>query len=637
MIPELGHFSLILAGLVCIAQMVLPWRGAGLKDLPARAGGLASLQCVCMSIAFLALIFSYASSDFSVYNVFANSHSLKPFIYKISATWGNHEGSILLWAWILSFYGFLLSRIRYGKLVDLKATALASQAFLTLGFVVFILLTSNPFARIFPVPLDGQGLNPLLQDIGLAIHPPLLYAGYVGYGAVFSLAIAGLIHRRMSSEWAKLAQPWILLTWALLGAGIALGSWWAYRELGWGGWWFWDPVENVSLMPWLVGTALLHTNIILEKRARASGWVLLLAILAFALSLIGTFIVRSGMLTSVHAFASDPERGIFILSFFAVVVGGAFALWALRAPETQAQADLKLTGREGFILGNNVLLLSAMGTILLATLYPLFAELFALPSVSIGPPYFNQTVLPLFAPLLLMAAIAPQLSWHHSASRNTAKLVGTLAGACVVVGGLLLWAFDPMPMLQLGGVLLGIWLIMGTAITGYRLLGGNWSRLWHLPKRQWGMLLSHVGVGVLAIAIATNSGSKTMLETPTDVGQTQSFKGYDITYKNHDDSVGSNFLLRRAEISITRDGDDVATLYPESRFYPVRQMLTTEAAIDRTLTRDLYVVIGQSHNNRPGIRFYIEPAILWLWIGFILTALGGFCAWVGTLQARSRI
>lgn len=639
MIPEIGHFSLLLAAFICIAQLILPFACAGYSSLTQRAIGLSVMQFTCVSISLIALLFSYASSDFSVYNVFANSHSAKPFIYKLTGTWGNHEGSILLWAWILSLYGYLLARNNFAELTIIKPTTLAVQAFITLGFLSFILLTSNPFARIFPVPLDGEGLNPLLQDIGLAIHPPLLYLGYVGYGAVFSLAIAGLLHKRTGSDWAKLAQPLITLTWAFLTAGIALGSWWAYRELGWGGWWFWDPVENVSLMPWLVGTALLHTNMILEKRGRSANWVMLLAILTFSLSLIGTFIVRSGLLTSVHAFASDPERGIYILGFFAVVTGGAFAIWAWRAQPATNKDDVSLLSKEGFILGNNILLLSAMATILLATLYPLFADLFNLPAVSIGPPYFNQTVLPLLAPLALMSALAPQLSWHKGLGRTAWRLIGILSLSCLCIALCFLWAYEAAALLKLGGILLGAWLIMGTLLTAIKLLGGvrfMHQRVRHLPVRQWGMLISHAGVGILIIAITLNTTGKSLLETPTTIGETHQFAGYDITYQNHEDTVQDNFLLRRAKIHISQDGNDVALLSPETRFYPVRQMLTTEAAINRNALRDLYVVIGQAQDNMPGIRFYIEPAIIWLWVGFIMMAAGGFCAWFGAKRKRSQ-
>ena len=628
MIPEIGHFCLLLSLAICLGQIALPFMHRNSPRLGERAVGLAVMQATLMTVSFLALIFAFIESDFSVLLVYEHSHTLKPLLYKITGTWGNHEGSMLLWAWLLSVYGLILARQRFADLAAIKPTALAVQAALTAGFVGFILFPSNPFWRIYPVPLDGTGLNPMLQDIGLAIHPPILYQGYVGFAIVFALAVAALWHRQFNAVWSRFAARWVAFSWGILSLGIGLGSWWAYRELGWGGWWFWDPVENVSLMPWLLGTALLHLNLMHEKTGRYPNWTSLLAILTFTLSLMGTFIVRSGLLTSVHAFASDPDRGIFILLFFAAVAGGALVLWGMRQIETAEDGVARnMLSRETLLLINSILLVSSCATILLATLYPMLADWLGWPSASVGPAYFNKTVLPLLAPLLLLGGFAPLLPWHRGEAGRVVRAVRTPLLVCAIVLALLFWVLSPREALWWVGVALGLWLVAASALYLHRQAQGNTQRLRRLPMRGWGTFAAHLGAGIFAIALTVNSLDKTMIETPSEIGQSHAFAGYDVRYSSQQELPGSNFIMRRAEIDVSDEsGNAIAKLHPETRFYPVRGMMTTEAAIDSNWARDLYVAIGQTQDSGEGLRVYLEPFTRWLWIGFALMGLGGILA-----------
>jgi cytochrome c-type biogenesis protein CcmF len=576
-------------------------------------------------------MYAYVTSDFSVKNVADNSNSLKPLIYKVSGVWGNHEGSMLLWVLILALFGAIVAGFGRNLPPGLKARTLAVQAMISIGFLAFIILTSNPFERLDPAPLDGQGLNPLLQDPGLALHPPILYVGYVGFSIAFSFAVAALIEGKVDAAWARWVRPWTLLAWLFLTAGIALGSWWAYYELGWGGWWYWDPVENASFMPWLVGTALLHSAIVVEKRDALKSWTILLAIITFSLSLIGTFLVRSGVLTSVHSFASDPDRGVFILGILVIATGGSLALYAWRAPQLQSRGLFQPISREGGLVLNNLLLTTAAATVFLGTLYPLFLDAFGGEKVSVGPPFFNATFVPLMIPLVIAVGIGPLLPWKRAdlggvmARLKMAFVVATL----VALGtAYLTWGktvFGPLGIGIAGWLCASVLLEMGERIgLGRIAFGDSLKRAAGLPRAAWGMTVAHFG---LAITVAGVTGAALWQVESIQImkpGETVNVSGYEFTLDDARQIRGPNYAAERGFFTVKTGGEELIKLEPERRRYLVSGQETTEAAIFTTAMYDLYVVLGEA-NGEGGwtIRLYYKPLVPWLWIGSLIMVLGG--------------
>ncbi len=665
MIPELGHFALVLALLLALIQSSLPLVGAARGDagLMAVARPAALGQFAAIALAFLALSYAHIVSDFTVGNVVANSHSTKPLLYRIAGVWGNHEGSMVLWVLILALFGGLVAAFGANLPPSLRARVLAVQGMIGVGFLLFILATSNPFLRVDPPPLDGNDLNPILQDPGLAFHPPMLYFGYVGFSMAFSFAVAALIEGRVDAAWARWVRPWTLAAWCGLTLGIALGSWWAYYELGWGGWWFWDPVENASLMPWLAGTALLHSAIVVEKRDALKSWTILLAILTFGLSLIGTFLVRSGVLTSVHAFANDPARGVFILILLVVAIGGSLTLYAVRAPALKPGGLFAPVSREGALVLNNLLLTTAAATVFIGTLYPLFLEAIGGGTVSVGPPFYDATFVPLMAPLVAAMAVGPLLAWKRG---DLAGALGRLLAAAAVAAGLVAaaaYVHRGGPALALLGVALSAWAILGAlsefaerirlfrvpvAESGRRALG--------LPRSAWGMTLAHIGLGV-AIAGMTGSAWREERIDSLRPGDSVTVAGYTVAFEGVEPVDGPNYAAARGRFTVTRDGEMVARMRPEKRRYMVTRVTTTEAAIHTNWLADLYVVLGEPQPAAQGVagasagsgsaapaggpeasappssdaglggawsvRIYHTPLAPWIWLGALVMAAGG--------------
>ena len=633
MIIELGHFALILALAAALVQGSLPMIGAQRGDAAwmGLARPAAIVQLFLVVFAFCALTHAYVTSDFSVANVVANSHSAKPLLYKVTGVWGNHEGSMLLWILILALFGSAVAVFGGNLPPSLRARVLGVQAWIGVGFMTFTLFTSNPFLRVFPAPLDGEDLNPLLQDPGLAFHPPMLYAGYVGFSMAFSFAIAALIEGKVDAAWARWVRPWTLLAWAFLTGGIALGSWWAYYELGWGGWWFWDPVENVSFMPWLLGTALLHSAIVVEKRNALKTWTILLAILTFSLSLIGTFIVRSGLLTSVHAFATDPERGFFILVLLAITIGGSLTLFALRAPSLKAGGLFAPISREGGMVINNLFLAAACAAVFLGTLYPLFLEALDGSKVSVGPPFFNATFVPLMVPLIFLMAIGPMLPWKRGDLLGALVRLKLAAVAAVVVAAITWYLESGGPLLAVAAMGLAAWLFFGALVEWsdrVKLLraplGESWRRARNLPRAAHGMTLAHAGMAVVMAGMIGSSVWKSEVVTNLRPGETVEIAGYSLLFEGVGKLEGPNYSAERARFTVTRDGEEIAALFPEKRVYQVQAMPTTEAAIRTTLVADLYAVIGDA-DGRGGwtVRIYHEPLVPWIWLGCLLMVAGG--------------
>ena len=649
MTAEIGHFALLLALMIALAQAIVPLVGAQGRDprLMALAQPAAFAQFGFVALAFGALTWAFVVSDFTVAAVVQNSHSAKPLLYKFAGVWGNHEGSMVLWVLILALFGALVAGLGRNLPPSLKARVLAVQGMIGAAFLAFIVFTSNPFMRIFPPPADGSDLNPLLQDPGLAFHPPLLYVGYVGFSTVFSFAIAALIEGRVDAAWARWVRPWTLAAWCALTLGIALGSWWAYYELGWGGWWFWDPVENASFMPWLVGAALLHSAIVVEKRDALKSWTILLAILAFSLSLVGTFLVRSGVLTSVHAFAVDPARGVFILLILIIAIGGSLALYAVRAPTLKGGGLFAPISREGALLLNNLLLATGTATVFLGTLYPLFLEAVGGAKVSVGPPFFNATFVPLMIPLIVAIAIGPLLAWKRG---DLPGALGRLWAAAVAAGAMVLLALwlQGGPAGALLGIGLAAWLGMGALvelaerIKLFRLpFADSWRRAVNLPRAAWGMTIAHLGVAVLVAGVTAASSWQVERVILMRAGETIDIAGYTFLFRGTARADGPNYLSRRGTFEVTRDGDAITTLYPEKRFYPVQGMPTTEAAIRTNFMADLYAVLGDpegtdsARNGLPQfivesnpnvawtVRLYWTPLVPWIWIGAVIMALGG--------------
>ena len=638
MIAEIGQFVLVLALILAAVQAVVPMIGAARGDgtLMAFGNRMAIAQAVLLVLAFVALMHGFVVSDFSLAVVFQNSHSLKPMLYKVSGVWGNHEGSMLMWVLILAIFGAAVALFGRNLPPTLKARVLSVQAMIGVAFLAFIVFTSNPFLRLTPAPLDGTGLNPLLQDPGLAFHPPLLYLGYVGFSMAFSFAVAALIEGRVDAAWGRWVRPWTLAAWVFLTGGIALGSWWAYYELGWGGWWFWDPVENASFMPWLFGTALLHSSIVVEKRDGLKTWTILLAILTFSMSLLGTFLVRSGVLTSVHTFASDPSRGIFILTILLITIGGALALFAWRAPAIRGGGLFAPVSREGALVLNNMLLTLACATVLLGTLYPLILEAASggASRVSVGPPYFNATFAPIMVPLVAAVAIGPLLAWKRGNLGAVSRKLRIAAIAAIVAIGATFVAVPDGPTLAPFAIGLAAWLAAGTLVEWASRIklftapaAESWRRLTGLPRAASGMTLAHLGLAIMIAGITGASAWRTELITTLAVGEVAEVKNITLTLQAVETGRGPNYTFERGTFVLSRGGN-VTVLYPERRFFPVAGQTTTEAAIKTTLLADLYAVLGEAGRTpetaeRRTVRFFINPMVPWIWLGALVMVGGG--------------
>ena len=637
MIVEIGHYALALALALSLVQAVMPAWAARSGDAALRevAGPAALGTFACILFAFCALTYAHVTSDFSVQNVVENSHTAKPLIFKISGVWGNHEGSMLLWVLILALFGAWVATAKTSVPPVLRTNTLMVQASVTFVFVLFIITTSNPFARVAPAPLEGNDLNPLLQDLGLAIHPPLLYLGYVGFSITFAFAVAALIEGRIDAVWARAVRPWALIAWSFLTLGIAMGSYWAYYELGWGGWWFWDPVENASLMPWIAGTALLHSIVVMEKRDALKVWTVLLAILTFSLSLVGTFIVRSGLLTSVHSFASDPSRGVFILAILALFIGGALSLFAWRAPSLRQGGLFAPISREGALVMNNLFLVAACATVFVGTLYPLLLEMLTGEKISVGPPFFNWTFIPLALPLLLIVPFGQALAWKRGdAAAAAQRLFAAFAVALVVAlaAAALTWGGPIMAPVGLG---FGAYLIIGSVLEiwararGYgqnrtRDLGTTWRRAIGLPRSAWGTALAHAGVGVVVLGIAGQGWATEGLATIRPGGQVASGP-YVATLDRVGPTKGKNFEETTAFLTVrNRAGDYVGTVETGKRFYPSRRMTVTESGLKTVGVSQIYASLGEvMPDGAIGMRLYYKPLVLLIWIGSLIMAAGG--------------
>ena len=629
MIPEIGLFALILALLIAVLQAMIPIAGATRNHSSwiAVARPAAFAQLLFVAISYGCLTAAFLSHDFSVAYVAQNSNSRLPLIYLISGVWGAHEGSLLLWALTLALWTAAVAWFSKSVPDRMVARVLGVMGIVSVGFLLFILFTSNPFERQFPPPMDGRDLNPLLQDPGLAIHPPMLYMGYVGFSVAFAFAIAALLGGRLDSAWARWSRPWTLAAWVFLTAGIALGSWWAYYELGWGGWWFWDPVENASFMPWLVGTALIHSLAATEKRGVFKAWTVLLAVFAFSLSLLGTFLVRSGVLTSVHAFATDPARGLFILIFLAVVVGGSLALYAWRAPAVRSSGGFNLVSREAGLLLNNVLLVVAAATVLLGTLYPLVIDALGLGKISVGPPYFNAVFIPLTAPLAILVGVGFMLRWKKDQLGRLIRPLGFPFALALILG--LLWPafFGDYHLAAVFGGVLGLWTIFAalSGLWGRTRAGQRWQSLSRTPSAVFGMSLAHIGLGVFVIGVTFTSTYSIEKDLRMAPGDTYAIGDYTFRFDGINQHRGPNYLSDTGSITVLR-GDRLETvLNPEKRIYLVQQMPMTEAAIDAGLTRDLYVALGEPLDDGGSwaVRLYLKPYVRWIWLGALIMAFGG--------------
>ncbi len=625
---EIGHFALILAFAVAIFQMVVPMIGAqkGWSGWIDSARPAALAQFGLIAISFVALTMAFVSSDFSVRLVYENSHTAKPLIYKISGVWGNHEGSMLLWVLILALFGAAAAVFDANLPPSLRARVLGVQASVGAAFLGFILFTSNPFLRLDNPPFDGRDLNPLLQDPGLAFHPPFLYLGYVGLSMAFSFAVAALIEGRVDAAWARWVRPWTLAAWVFLTIGIALGSWWAYYELGWGGFWFWDPVENASFMPWLVAAALLHSAIVVEKREVLKSWTILLAIMAFGFSLIGTFIVRSGIITSVHSFANDPERGVFILAILAFFVGGALLLFTFRAGSMQAKGVFAPVSREGALVLNNILLAVAAFVVFIGTVWPLIAELAWDRKLSVGTPFFEKAFTPFMVALAIVLPLGAILPWKRG---KLMRALRPLRGALAFAGAVMVLVFavsTGRSGLAVIGAGLGSWLIAGAATDLWLRTGkSGLSRLLRLPRADWGKAIAHGGLGVTFIGISLLMAWQVEDIRVARLGESFNVGSYVITLEGIEERPGPNYDSIFATMTVARNGKQVAQLYPEKRVYPVQAMPTTEAAIQNGIFRDIYLVIGDEQQNGGwAVRSYIKPFANWIWLGCALMALGGF-------------
>ena len=633
MIPEIGQFALVVALVCALVQATLPLVGAT-KNIPAWisvARPAAQAQFISLAVSFACLVYVFIQSDFSVLYAAENSNTKLPLQFRISAVWGAHEGSLLLWALTLGIWTFAVT-IFSKKIPDVMiARVLAIMGLISIGFILFILMTSNPFERIFPVPLEGRDLNPLLQDFGLVIHPPMLYMGYVGLSVAFSFAIAAMMAGRLDAAWARWSRPWTSIAWVFLTVGIALGSWWAYYELGWGGWWFWDPVENASFMPWLVATALIHSLAATEKRGCFKAWTVLLAVFGFSLSLLGTFLVRSGVLTSVHSFASDPERGLFILIFLILVVGGSLVLYAWRAPSIKSTSRFTFFSKETALLLNNVLLVVATATILLGTLYPLVVDALSLGKISVGPPYFNSVFVPIMVPLVALMAVGVLIRWKEDTVQRLQKHLLTYFAISLTLG---LLGTALMPSFTLGSVIamtLAWWVVLNM---GYNFMlrfknkAISWNGLKKTPRAIYGMHVAHIGIAVFTIGVTLTSVYSTEKDVMLTPGESFSLAGYDFKFAGASRIVGPNYQGDRGQVTVTKGDEIIAKMEPEKRIYNVRRSPMTEAAIDAGITRDLFVAMGEPRGKDGGwaLRLYHKPFIRWIWLGALIMAFGGLLA-----------
>ncbi len=633
MIAELGHFSLVMALMMALLQAIFPLWGAqrGVALWMAMAKPLAQSQFLFLLTAFVCLTASFVNNDFSVLYVAEHSNSSLPLYYRITAVWGAHEGSMLLWAFILGLWTCAVSVFSRSLSDAMLARVLGVMALVSIGIELFILFTSNPFDRIMPAPLDGNDMNPLLQDFGMTIHPPMLYMGYVGLSVAFSFAIAALLGGSLDSAWARWSRPWTLVAWIFLTFGITLGSWWAYYELGWGGWWFWDPVENASFMPWLVATALLHSLAVTEKRGAFKAWTVLLALFAFSLSLLGTFLVRSGVLTSVHAFASDPTRGLFILVFLGLVVGGSLMLYALRAPMVKDNARYGLVSKENLLLLNNILLVTAAASILLGTLYPLVLDALGLGKISVGSPYFTAVFAPVMAPMFLLAGIAPMFAWRQAdASRIFQRMWPFFLASWVLGIGLVAVFLKADDIKAMAGLGMAFWLASGALLSLYSrvsLRANAWEGIRSQSPSVYGMTLAHLGAAVFLVgAVLSNQYSveKIVRLAP---GESTEIGGYRFQFNGVDEVPGPNYRAKEGSFQVFKGDKPVAELKPQKRFYKVQRNTMTEAAIDPGLLRDLYVALGEQMDKGAwSVRVYVKPFIRCIWLGGLLMMAGGLCA-----------
>ena len=626
MIVELGHYALILALLVALLQGVLPLIGTITRNWhwQSLARPAAVMQFILVSLAFAALAYAFQENDFSVRYVAENSNTRLPTMYRFAAVWGGHEGSLLLWLELLAVWTVSVAIFSRQMPLAMVARVISVLGLISTGFLLFVLATSNPFERLFPVPIEGKDLNPLLQDPGLVIHPPMLYMGYVGFSVAFAFAIAALLAGRLDVAWARWSRPWTLVAWAFLTFGIGLGSWWAYTELGWGGWWFWDPVENASLMPWLVGTALIHSLIVTEKRGSFKAWTVLLAISAFSLSLLGTFLVRSGVLNSVHAFATDPTRGVFILIFLALVVGCSLTLFAWRASSVSLGTKMIWISRESVLLSNSVLLVVATAAVLLGTLYPLVIDALNMGKLSVGPPYFNTVFVPLMVPVLFLMVLGVRARWRESTLQEWLHPLRRVGVASLLGGGVVAlyfgWSWGVA-----AGMALGIWVILGTlepAVERLRKPG-------KIPLSFFAMHCAHLGIAVMVIGVTLSKGYEVEKDVRIAAGETVTLGDYSFELQRVTEVTGPNYVAKRAEVLVKRNGETVANLFPEKRRYVSTAMPMTEAAIDTNLWRDLYVSLGEPLNNPAqewSMRFYLKPFLLWIWLGVLMMVFGGLLA-----------
>jgi cytochrome c-type biogenesis protein CcmF len=631
MIPELGNFALMLAALVALMQGVLPIAGTLVRNpqrqvtLQSLARPTAALQFVLVAFAFGALATSFLNNDFSVLYVSQHSNSLLPKPYQFAAVWGGHEGSLLLWVLLLALWSVAVAVFSRSLPLDMVARVIGVLGLISVGFLLFILTTSNPFERLLPAALDGKDLNPLLQDPGLVIHPPMLYMGYVGMAVAFAFAVAALMSGRLDAAWARWSRPWTVVAWTFLTFGIGLGSWWAYYELGWGGWWFWDPVENASLMPWLVGTALIHSLMVTEKRGSFKAWTVLLAIAAFSLSLLGTFLVRSGVLTSVHAFASDPKRGVFILVFLAVVVGASLTLFAWRAPRVALGGRMELVSRESCFLGNSVLLVVATAAVLLGTIYPLIIDALNMGKLSVGPPYFNAVFAPLLVPTVFLMIPGSVARWRDANVREIAhKLRWTFAGA-VVLAVLLPFVLGGWSIGAAFGLFLGCWVALGTAQQVIERVG----KPGRIGASFWGQHTAHLGMAVLVIGITGVKCYEVERDVRMQIGDVVTIAPYTFRLNSLDEVRGPNYKAVRADVQVLRNDKIIEILQPEKRRYFSSAMAMTEAGIDSGFMRDLYVSLGEPLDDARtewSMRVYYKPFVPWLWGGVLLMVLGGVLA-----------
>jgi cytochrome c-type biogenesis protein CcmF len=636
MIPELGHFLLWLALGVSAVLGFMPLVGAARNraDWMALARPSAAALFALVALAFVCLALAFVGNDFSVLYVATNSNRSLPTHYRFAAVWGGHEGSMLLWTLMLAVWTVAVARFSAHLPDKVVARILAVMGWLAFGFLLFMLVTSNPFDRLVPTPADGRDLNPLLQDPGMVIHPPMLYMGYVGLSVAFSFAVAALIGGNLDAAWARWTRPWTTAAWIFLTIGIALGSGWAYYELGWGGWWFWDPVENASFMPWLVATALIHSLAVTEKRNSFKSWTVLLAILAFSLSLLGTFLVRSGVLSSVHAFATDPRRGLFILAFLVVTIGASLSLYAWRAPSVGLGKRFGLLSRESLLLSNNVLLVVACGAVLLGTLYPLALDALGMGKISVGPPYFDTVFVPLLTPLVFLMGVGPIARWKEAELPELASRLRWAAGVAVVAALATAWLRGNVGLVGVVGLLMAYWIVasVATDVAGrLRPAGGVRTGVWHrarqIPRAIAGMQLAHLGVAVFILGVTLVKTGEVERDVRMQVGDTTTIGDRVFTFGGVREIAGPNYRAAQGTIAVTENGRPIVTLHPEKRFYPATQAVMTEADIDAGLTRDLYVSLGEAVDGGAWIvRIYVKPFVDWIWGGCLIMALGGLLA-----------